>query len=234
MHGVNTLDYILNKFNIAIRAGQPPLEASGGQPPTKAFEDRRMPIEIPNFGREDLAGLLGELGFGFGAEIGVETGEYSETLCRRNPGLQLYCVDAWRAYSGYREHVSQEKLDAFYETAKARLEPLGCTLIRKFSMEAVKGFMPHTLDFVYIDANHEYRHVVEDISEWIKRIRPGGIIAGHDYMKRVGSGYQVHVVEAVQGYTTAYHIRPWFVLGSKDVREGETRDRPRSWMWVKE
>lgn len=212
---VNTLDYIVQKF--------------------KLNPDQRQPVEIPNTDRNTLASLFGELGFKMGAEIGVELGIYAETLCKRNPGVHLYAVDAWAAYAGYRDHVSQGKLDGFYEQVKERLAPYHCELIREFSMDAVKRFAPNSLDFVYIDANHEFRYVAEDLAEWSKVVRPGGIVAGHDYCKRtVSQPYSCHVVEVVQAYTQAYHIRPWFVLGSKDIREGELRDRPRSWMWVKQ
>lgn len=193
-----------------------------------------MPIEIPNTDRVTLAELFHELGFSIGAEIGVEQGVYSEVLCQKNPGLQLYCVDAWQAYKGYRDHVSQEKLDGFFEATQARLAKYDCHFIRQFSMDAVMHFPPNTLDFVYIDANHTFRHFTDDIDAWQKVVRPGGILAGHDYCKRKdSSGYQVHVVEVVQAYTQAYHISPWFVLGSKDIKDGQFRDRPRSWMWVK-
>jgi hypothetical protein len=61
----------------------------------------------------------------------------------------------------------------------------------------------------------------------------GGIVAGHDYCSRKGKGYSLHVIEAVNAWTQSYRIEPWFVIGRKDVHEGEKRDRPRSWMWVK-
>ena len=48
-------------------------------------------------------------------------------------------------------------------------------------MEAIKDFEPNSLDFVYIDANHDKEHVTEDIEEWAKIVRPGGIVSGHDY-----------------------------------------------------
>lgn len=194
----------------------------------------KAPFEIPGVDRNDLATLFYELGFKEGAEIGVEQGAYSEVLLTRNPGLRLYGVDPWQAYKGYREHVSQSKLDSFYHSTLKRLSVYDFIPIRLYSVGAQYCFEDHPLDFVYIDANHSLEHVIEDISLWEKVVRPGGIIAGHDYCKRVHNGYQVHVVEAVQAYTQAYQISPWFVLGSKEVREGERRDRPRSWMWVKE
>jgi predicted O-methyltransferase YrrM len=38
-----------------------------------------------------------------------------------------------------------------------------------------------SLDFVFIDADHHYPHVIEDIRDWFPKIRSGGLISGHDF-----------------------------------------------------
>lgn len=43
----------------------------------------------------------------------------------------------------------------------------------------------HSLDFVYLDARHDYESVVEDLEAWFDKVRPGGILAGHDYLDGV-------------------------------------------------
>lgn len=194
-------------------------------------EQRGMPIEIPNIGRDGFASVLAELGFNKGAEIGVEQGVYSETLCKANPDLHLICVDAWKAYRGYRDHTTQEKLDRFYQTTLDRLKPYNCTIIRKFSMDALAEVPDRSLDFVYIDANHDLKNCVQDIHEWSKKVKIGGIIAGHDYAEQKKPS-NMHVYEALQAYTRAYAIRPWFVLGTKAIVEGVIRDEARSWFFV--
>ncbi len=196
------------------------------------LDQRRLPIEIPNTNRKDLATLFYELGFKVGAEIGTEQGKYAEQLCQRNPEVHLYCVDAWQCYSGYREHVSQDKLNQFVITTENRLLQYNVDLIRKFSIDAACDFENKSLDFVYIDANHSYQNVVNDICSWLPKVRKGGILSGHDFVRRKNPGYQCHVVEAVTGYTGAYRIKPWFILGRKEVRPEEHRDKPRSWLWV--
>lgn len=210
----DTLAYILRKFSLS-------------------FDDKTpMPIEIPNFGRSQLAELFAEFGFEVGAEVGVEQGEYSEILCLANPKLKLYAIDAWKAYRDYRDHTRQSKLDRFYETTKARLSPYNCQIIREFSLDVVKNFADKSLDFIYIDANHNFQNVTNDIVEWSKKVKEGGIISGHDYRRR-REQQNIHVYQVVNAYTDAYRIRPWFVLGSQKRIRGEIRDIPRSWMWVK-
>lgn len=212
---MNALEYLKNRFNIDL-------------------EQRQMPIEIPNTNRLTLAQMFADLGFTRGAEIGVERGVYSKELLQRIPSLKLYLVDPWKAYRGYREHVSQSKLDGFVEVTKERLQGFNYEIVRKFSIDAVKDFEDNSLDFVYIDANHEFRHTVDDISEWYPKVKMGGILAGHDYIRRTNPEYLMGVVEAIQGYTSAYRIKPWFVLGRKDKVEGELRDNTRSWFLVKQ
>lgn len=194
-------------------------------------------IELPDTDREWLTTLFAELQYKKGAEIGVERGLYSEVICKNNPEAKLFSVDAWTAYKEYRDHVTQEKLDGIYEEAKARLRPYNAELIKGFSMDVVKTFPDNYFDFVYIDGNHEFKHVVDDIAEWTKKVRPGGIVAGHDYIKRKTTHkkqeYLMHVIPAVHGYVDAYKIKPLFILGAKDKVEGVRRDSPRSWFFVK-
>lgn len=222
---MDTLEYIINKF------------ANTETGITLPVEDMRlkMPIEIPNFGRNQLAELFAELKFNKGAEIGVEQGEYSEILLKANPNLRLLCVDAWQSHRGYRDHTSQSKLDRFYEITKERLAPYNDPLnrvnfMKSFSIEAVKGVEDNSLDFVYIDADHQFITVANDIFEWSKKVRPGGIIAGHDYIDYS----HVHVKKVLPGYMEAYKISPWFVCGSEAKVEGQIRDDSRSWFFIKQ
>lgn len=214
---MKTLEYIKNKYKLDL-------------------EQKRKPLEIPNTNRETLAQIFCEVGFKVGAEIGVERGIYSEVLLKANPDLQLFSIDAWTAYKGYRDHVSQEKMDRLYKEAQEKLNPYGgrSVMMKGFSVDVAHKFPDNSLDFVYIDGNHEFQQVVNDICVWDKKVRVGGIVAGHDYVKRKDNGYLMHVPQALHGYVDAYQIKPLFVLGRKDVINGELRDRSRSWFYVKQ
>lgn len=172
--------------------------------------------------REKLAEHFAELEFMTGVEIGVEQGIYSEVLCKANPNLKLYCIDAWRAYRGYRDHTNQDKLNRYYEETKERLTPYNCEIIRDWSMEAVKRFKDESLDFVYIDGNHDFKNVTDDIAEWSKKVRSGGIVAGHDYVP-YRSSITCHVVPVVDIWTMVHKIAPVFI----------TKDQFPSWYWIK-
>ena len=200
-----------------------------------------LPVEIPNFGRNQLAVLFCELGFKIGAEVGVMKGEYSQVILEANPRLELFCVDAWRAYEGY-DMGDQAKMDEHFTKAQKRLKPYpNKTFIREFSVKAASQFPDGVLDFVYIDAAHDFVSVVNDLNAWTPKVRKGGIISGHDYVLR-GMGPNIygkanmtfHVKQAVDAWTLSFLIDPWFALGRKEPREGEIRDKIRSFMWVKE
>lgn len=211
---MDTLSYILTKYDL---------------------HPHHMPTEIRNMGRDNLPELFHELGFTVGAEIGVLAGEYTDVLCRKNPGVHLYGVDAWKIYMpDYRDYKHQSLLDKARAKAMAKIKPYNVTVIEKFSMDAVKDFADGSLDFVYIDANHEYPFVTMDIIYWSRKVRSGGIVSGHDYYETKSKISRCHVTPAVIGYTRAYKIWPWFVIGTKAMLPGEIRDRSRSWMFVKE
>lgn len=192
----------------------------------------KSPVLIEHANRTDLAACFGALGFKHGAEVGVESGRYAQELCEQNPGVHLLCVDAWAAYRGYREHVTQAKVDGLFAAAQERLKPFRVDFIRKFSVEGAKEIRDESLDFVYIDANHSYPYVVADIAAWLPKVRKGGVLAGHDYCRR--KNIDLHVIEAVDGWTQAYRVKPWFLIGHTGIAPGDHRDRPKSWMWVKE
>ena len=194
----------------------------------------RSPIEIPDMGRDNLPELFNELGYTSGVEIGTERGIYAEVLCSGMPNLHLTCVDMWKTHAGYYGHRNQKRLDKYHREAQARLEPFNCTLLRAYSMDAVQQFEDKSLDFVYVDANHRIPAVVDDICAWLEKVRPGGIVAGHDYYKSKRVFSKCHVKYAVDCIAQAFRIKPWFLVGLKEKREGLVRDKSRSWFWVKE
>lgn len=129
--------------------------------------------------RIELAKYFAELGFKTGAEIGVLQGSYSRALCRINPELKLYCIDAWGLLD--KKKSMEDFHLKMYERAKRKLAPHNAVLIREPSIEAAKRFDNDSLDFVYIDATHSYECVKTDILTWVPKIKSGGIVSGHDY-----------------------------------------------------
>lgn len=179
--------------------------------PSPIYLDRSRDWSLPK--------LFQKLGFNIGAEVGVAEGIYSEKLFHRHPALKLYEVDYWDEYPDYQDYHHVD-LTLKYAEARNRLKPYNSHFVRDFSMNAVKRFADESLDFVYIDAAHDYDHVWEDIREWEKKVKKGGIVAGHDYGNRKNYG----VVKAVNDWTTLNKIHPLIILNKNSVK---------SWMYIK-
>ncbi len=194
-------------------------------------------VKIPDTCREDLPQFFVDLGYKVGAEIGVEKGKFSEVFCKA--GLKIYSIDPWRIYSDYNNPRGQARLDFQYEHTKRVLDKYpNCTIIRKTSMEALEDFEDESLDFVYIDGNHLFRYIAEDIYEWSKKVRKGGIISGHDYIEANSSWSPCHVKYVVNAYVSSFKIKDWYLLdgsGTNVAREklsdGRPKDKCRSWFW---
>ena len=165
--------------------------------------------------RDVLVEVFSDLGYKKGAEIGVRTGLFSEFMCKMIPDLEILCID--RTANRLRREEGQK---ANYEEAKKRLAPYKATLIPKSSMEAVKDVLDDSLDFVYIDGDHEFEAVMLDIIHWSHKVRVGGIVSGHDYCW----GYRSGVVAAVDAYVHGTGIQSWYLTN---------HDREPSWLWVK-
>lgn len=182
------------------------------------------PAFTKSAGRADLAGLFAAMGYKTGAEIGVWQGHYSTTLCQQIPGLHLTCVDPWKQYKTYNEAKNnQERLDDAYRQTVEALAPFGCDIWRMTSLAAAAQVPDASLDFVYIDANHQEPFVSQDLNAWAPKVRPGGIVAGHDYHLKPKKPFLQEVKPAVDAFTRAHQIHEWYVL---------MRDKAPSFFWV--
>lgn len=112
-------------------------------------------------------------------EVGVYLGDFAGELLQHHKGW-LYLVDPWNSPNCEGQLVGDE---THYESVKERFEGNEqIHLIRKFSQEAVRDFETCSLDMVYLDAEHTYDGVLGDIHLWWPKIKPGGILAGHDIL----------------------------------------------------
>lgn len=75
--------------------------------------------------------------------------------------------------------VDKRKLDGLDEVL---MRNLNIGFMNMTSEEAVKVFRDGFFDGVYIDARHDYEYVKQDIELCLPKIKPGGVICGHDYI----------------------------------------------------
>lgn len=117
-------------------------------------------------------------------ELGAWKGRSSAFLVveakNKSKDIQVHIVDTWQ---GSQEHTDSMK-DGLYEKFISNMAPLNglYTAHRMTSNEASRLFEDGSLDGVFIDADHSYEAVRQDIQNWLPKIRSGGILAGHDYI----------------------------------------------------
>lgn len=174
--------------------------------------------------RSDMAAMFALAGFHKGAEIGVWEGGFAEKICRHNSNLALTCVDPWRSMADYKEGKNDPaRMEQAFRTARKRLEPFACTFLRMTSAEAAEHVEPGSLDFVYLDGNHLFEHVLRDLKLWAPKVRSGGMVSGHDYGARDKHKAFIQVKPAVDQFAREHAIDPWFVLAG---------DKSASFLWV--
>src|ERR1019366_8139049 len=137
---MNAFEHVVNKFKVDLT--------------------KPSPTELPISRYTGFPDLLKELGVKKGVELGVYKGKYSEVLMDHIPGLDLSGVDAWKTYKGYKDYEVTDLETEALRQAKQRAETKGFKLIREWSVDASRQFGDESLDFVYIDSNHDFAHVI--------------------------------------------------------------------------
>lgn len=114
-----------------------------------------------------------------GAEVGVAEGIHAKNILKTLRMDPLWLIDPYDTY--YYKGALQDS-SAYFEIAKHRLRDFEHKIFWVRSPETVLPIATENqFDFIYIDANHEYPAVVEDLTRYYPLIREGGVLCGHDY-----------------------------------------------------
>ena len=142
-------------------------------------------------------------------EIGSWKGKSSSYMAVEiaNSGKQIEfnCIDTWE---GSVEHQGMPDLENLYEVFISNMTPVEkyYTPIRKTSSSASRLYKKESLDFIFIDASHEYEDVKEDIKLWLPKLKKGGIISGDDYSNPGFPGVKQAVDEHFGADVVASHF----------------------------
>ena len=119
------------------------------------------------------------------ADVGCWTGKSTITLALaiNQYGGHISAIDWFKGSDGTdlqraaKDTSIKEILKAHlrYFNVESRVE-----IIEKSSLEAVKTFQDNSLDLVFLDADHRYLKVIDDLNAWWPKVKPGGIFCGHD------------------------------------------------------
>ena len=140
--------------------------------------------------REELGARLQERGYKTGVELGVQSGVFAKAILSRWQAAERYVlVDVWRQLDNYVDgaNVDNSKQEMVYQKALSNTRAFGSKVevCRDLTVACAEKYEDQSFDFIYVDARHDYIGVVEDLRFWLPKLRPGGIIAGHDYLDAV-------------------------------------------------
>jgi predicted O-methyltransferase YrrM len=140
------------------------------------------------FGYEDLySSMVNKFDSGSHfVEVGVWKGMsacfMAVEIINSGKNIRFDCVDTWEFFDSFTD-ISKGAYDDLYEIFLKNIEPIkeNIGIVRKLSWEAPSNYEDESLDFVFIDAGHDYESVKKDLVSWLPKIKKNGVIAGHDY-----------------------------------------------------
>jgi hypothetical protein len=144
----------------------------------------------------NVHGLTGEA-----AEVGVMHGGYSRIVLSKWKGQRMWLVDLWARQPAdvYKEQTDNVPYDLKYlDCVKVAEDYPIVRLIRDYSVNAAKQIPDGSLDWVFIDANHAYNAVLEDMSAWWPKVKVGGLFSGHDFELKTEYPHWCEVKPAVE------------------------------------
>ena len=162
--------------------------------------------------RPSLQNLIGKKDL-IGAEVGVKAGKNAKDMLEKLDIKKLYLIDDWASAKVYRKEGVLIHLDKF----KDKL-----IILNGKSSKMYVNIEDEELDFVYIDADHRYKGIKNDIKVYYPKVKMGGLVAGHDYFVHKNIGVMEAVDEAFDNVNSAFCIDKPVKLLCKDW-----------WVWKK-
>src|SRR5690348_3668215 len=171
-------------------------------------------------------------------EIGVDTGDFSQAILNITQPAKLHLVDPWAYQSdagypfphyfggvfkgslyGGEKGGAQGRMDQRFHAVQTRFAEqlhLGRVVIhRNYSHEAATDFSSEYFDWVYIDGNHLYEYVLNDLKTYYPKVKPDGFLAGDDY--RVPGWWEGGVEKAVDEFVASGAVELLKIDGSQFI-----------------
>lgn len=153
------------------------------------FIKKKENLHVPSWqpGYNTVTNLIKENNLKVGCEIGVAFGTQSLHILQNASIDKLYAIDPYKHFSSevYDDgmNLNQNYFNVLYYIVRNRLNTFTnkVELIRKTSVEAASDIADFSLDFVYLDANHSYEAVKQDLAAWYNKVKTQGFLIGDDY-----------------------------------------------------
>lgn len=150
-----------------------------------------------------------------GAEIGTYMGAFASQIVEHVQPKTLYLIDPWIAQfsedqvGSWYETVEQDYMDSVHDMVKQRFSdlngPTDIIILRDYSSSALATLPDGCLDWCYIDGDHAYPAVRNDLELGFAKVRSGGFISGDDH-EIVDQWWKDNVVRAVREFVDAYPV----------------------------
>eukprot|EP01033_Poteriospumella_lacustris_P013357 gene13357-9563_t len=157
-------------------------------------------------------------------EVGVQAGNFAELILRTTTADELATyigVDAWHSWpedayvdtanhglgGNYSHRAYRQQAEQRLSVETDYLQGRNRYVIAQPSIQAAQMVAHASVDVVYIDAMHHYTAVWADLLSWWPKVKPCGILAGHDYLlSAVGDETIFTVKPAVQEFARALSL----------------------------
>lgn len=181
--------------------------------PTEKISIRKAPTAIP--GLKDLISYVSENSQKdfkdfIIAEIGCFVGDSTRVWASNSK--RVYAVDPWQNHYDDELDPSSYKWDMKIIESQFDEVVRECGNIEKNKMTSVEGsglFPDEFFDMVYIDGNHRYEYVKEDIIKWLPKVKKGGWICGHDYGHKLCPGVKPAIMETIGFVDKTFQDTSW-------------------------
>jgi len=146
-------------------------------------------IITPYYDRLDFLEKIKGFDIKNSCEVGVLRGDYSCEILKRIPSIQThYAIDSWAPQLNYNDSSSNTEdghindLRCATENLQPFIQQGRVKILKGLSIDMCEQIEDDSLDFIYIDARHDYIGVLSDIKSYWPKLKSGGILSGHDYM----------------------------------------------------
>jgi len=157
--------------------------------------------------REDFDVILKNLGLDNGkyVEIGVWRSRFSKCIHRWNIHKSLTLIDPWTNgltdYNDKMNETPQEDFDKLHQNCLDLFkDDSRVTVLRDKAENVVDQFEDGSLDFVFLDGNHNYKNAKMDIGLWVPKVKKGGVFAFHDFFDLENNLGEFGVKRAIEEY----------------------------------
>jgi hypothetical protein len=150
---------------------------------------------IPNFRtRDEIPAILEKEKLKVGVEVGVQRGHYAAIVLTTWKSCQEYwLVDLWKQQKSYLDYanVDNNEQEQIYKEALDNTKQWPFVKVcRNYTTICAERFSDNYFDWIYVDARHDRKGVLDDLKAYWPKLRAGGLMMGHDYVTQDEIGNQ--------------------------------------------